>query len=132
MVERTDSQGFDEFDGEIAKVEVVPSKLPGQEDKKQYKLHMKTIPATLTKTGMMYTWIGIPNTATEKSVPNGSVIEAYIRSLERLDSSLKKMDKVEDVFMWLQGKKFHFNREQLGKAYKNNEAADYWVPVRQI
>ena len=132
MVERTDSKGFDEFDGEVANVEVVPSKLQGQENKFQYKISMATIPQNLTKSGMMYTWIGIPPSATDGSVPNGSIIEAYIRSLERLDSTLKKAVAHKEVFLWLKGKKFHFNRENLGKAYGNYAAADYWVPVRQL
>jgi hypothetical protein len=135
MVERTESKGFDEFEGQVAKVEEVESSIKaddGGEARKQYKIHIATIPASLTKSGMMYTWIGIPQSAKGDSIPNGSVIDAYIRALERLDSQIKKLKTHKEVFGWMEGKKFQFNREQLGKAYKGHPPADYWIPVRVL
>jgi hypothetical protein len=130
MVERTEAQGFEEFVGTVETVEIVESGI--KEGGKQIKLSIKTDPEDLTKSGYMYNWVGIPRTATENSVPQGSVIDAYIRALERLNAEMKKAKSVNAVFEWMQGKKFLFSKEKLGKAYGGHEAADYWVPVKEV
>jgi len=132
MVERTEAKSFEEFEGVVENVETVDSKFTrgGQEEPgKQYKISIKT---DASQSGYMYTWVGIPATATGGSVPQGSVIDAYVRAIERLETSLKKAATVQEVFDWLKGKKFQFSREQLGKAFGGHEAADYWVPVKAL
>lgn len=128
MVERTEAQGFDEFSGEVIEVVLEPAKSEDYQD--QYHITIKPLDVQVTgKTGMMHEWIRVPGKATEATVPQGSVIDGYIKALERLDKSVKAVKTVESVFKWMEGKKFHFAKEKLGKAYGNYPAADYWVPV---
>jgi hypothetical protein len=131
MVERTQSQGFEEFEGVVKSVEVVPSGIPNDDGTKanQYKV---TIQTPKTRTGFMYTWIKIPATATDTSIPQDSNLDKYIKAIERIDSSVKKIAGHADAMKWLVGKELLFSREKLGKAYKGKEPGDIWVPIRII
>jgi hypothetical protein len=132
MVERTEAKGFEEFNGKVDNIETVQSKLAERENQQQFKITISTIPATLTKTGKMYTWVAIPETANDEHVPQDSVIDKYIKALERMNPALKKEKSVTVVFQWLLGKSFQFSKEKLGKAYKGHEAAEYWVPIKEL
>lgn len=131
MVERTEAKGLDEFEGTVESVEKVESKIDNSDGSKayQYEVVMNT---DASSTGKMYNWLRIPKTATEVSVPDGSVIDRFIQELEVLDRSLKKEENVKDVLDWMVGKKFRFVRKKLGKAFDGKEAADYWVPAQII
>lgn len=128
MVERTEAKGLDEFEGTVESVTKVESKIDNADGTKayQYEVLMGT---EASSTGKMYNWLRIPKTATDTSVPDGSVIDRFIQELEVLDRKLKKEENVADVLNWMVGKKFKFVRKKLGKAFDGKEAADYWVPV---
>lgn len=129
MVERTEAKGLDEFEGTVKSVEKVESKIDNSDGSKayQYEVLMET---DASSTGKMHNWLRIPKTATETSVPDGSVLDRFIQELEVLDKTLRKKDKVEDVLTWMIEKKFKFVKKKLGKAFDGKEAADYWVPVQ--
>ena len=128
MVERTEAQGFDEFTGLVENVELEVATEEDRQD--QYHITIDPIDVQVQgKTGKMHEWIRIPGSSTKSSVPQGSVIDAYIRALERLDGAVKKLKDVSEVFAYMKGRKFKFNREKLGKAFGDYKAADYWVPV---
>lgn len=129
MVDRTEAQGFEEFKGKVESVTLEPATEEDRQD--QYHIVIEPIDVEVTgKTGRMHDWIRVTKTTTNESVPLGSVIDAYIKAIERIDSSVKKEPTVSGVFKWLVGKTFKFNQEKLGKAFGDHPAADYWVPVK--
>ncbi len=131
MVERTEAQGFDEF---IGLVEDVIYEEPNQEGMRpQYHIVMAPTDVTVGgKTGKMHEWIRLPETSTETSVPQGSIIDYYLTSLERIDKAVKSLKTIKEVFEWMKGKKFRFNKETPGKAFGGKPAASYWIPVQLV
>ncbi len=131
MVERTESQGFDRFTGTVDDVVFEASTQDDRPD--QYHVLMNPEDVTVEgKTGKMHQWLKIPKTATDSSVPQGSVIDAYITGLERLDKAVKSIATVKEVLEWMKSKKFVFNKEQPGKAFGKHEAADVWMPITLV
>ena len=128
MVKRTESKGFDEFVGKV--VNVILEEPTEKRETPAYHIEIEVLDKEIKgKTGLMHDWIGVPKTSKKDSVPQGSVIDAYIRALERLESTLKTKENVEEIFVWMKGKKFRFNKEKLGKSFGKHDAMDYWVPV---
>lgn len=84
------------------------------------------------KTGMMHEWIGIPETATDTSVPQGSVVDRYIEAIEDVHREAKTKKTVQEVFNLMKGNSYLFVKKQLGKAFQGKQAADHWVPKKQV
>lgn len=129
MVERTSSEGLEEFVGIVDNIEIQEG-----ENGSQYHLEIEPVDKDVlknSKTGHFHEWLRISSTATETSVPEGSVLSEYIRAVERLYKDAKNKEKVADVLDMLKGKKIVFVREKLGKAYGGHEAADHWVPNKE-
>lgn len=127
MVNRTEAKTFEEFSGKVLSVDVEPSSLNAEED--QYHIQIKPLDVEIKgKTGLMHDWIRIPPTADINSVPEGSVIDMYIRELEKCDTKLKQMESVNAVFQYMKGKTFKFVKGKLGKAFDGKQAADHWLP----
>lgn len=128
MVERTKSEGFDEFVGVVENVILEPSNLT--DGGEQYHLTMKPEGVEITgKTGLMHEWIRVPPKATETSVPEGSVLDKFVQELEVLHNEVKKLGSVPEIFAFLVGKKYLFKKKKLGKSFDGHEAKAYWVPV---
>ena len=131
MVDRTEAKSFDEFTGKVHKISYEQAK----SDDRQPQYHIEIEPQDVEikgKTGLMHEWIRVPSTSTQTSVPQGSVIDAYIRALERLDKKVKDIKSVEDALLWMKGKTFRFTKEVLGKSYGTYPASAYWVPVQLV
>ena len=134
MVERTSSTGLDEFEGTARSV-VLEAKHEknGKTFPAQYHIEIEPANKDLirkdSKTGVFHEWIRLPNTATETSVPDGSVIDNYLKAVERVVKEAKKADTVEEELRMLLGKQILYKREVLGKAFGNNEASVHWIPV---
>ena len=109
MVERTKSEGFDEFVGVVENVLLEPSNLT--DGGEQYHLTMKPEGVEITgKTGLMHEWIRVPPKATETSVPEGSVLDKFVQELEVLHNEVKKLGSVPEIFAFLVGKKYLFKK----------------------
>jgi len=131
MVSRTEAKTFEEFSGKVLDVTIEPSTLNPEED--QYHIQIKPLDIEIKgRTGLMHDWIRIPPTATAESVPEGSVIDLYIRELEACDKKVKALDMVNQVFLSMKGKTFKFVKGKLGKAFDGKQAADHWLPRTEL
>jgi len=131
MVKRHEAKGLEEFEGTVASVEKVESKIAHDEGIPafQYEITMDT---DASKTGHMFQWLRITKTSTDESVAEGSVLDYYLKALERMDKEVKKLATVEEALNWMVGKKFRFVVEKPGKAYGGKEAASVWVPAQLL
>jgi len=132
MVERSESQTWTEFKGQVVNVEL---EQPKEEDRlPQYHIHIKPLDKEIKgPTGEIHEWIRIPATATETSVPRASVLDRYLEALEDIHGdAVKKLKTVKEVFMFMKNKKYLFKSKVLGRAFQNNPAAEYWVCVKEL
>lgn len=132
MVERTESQSWTEFQGEVVDIQF---EQPTDEDRlPQWHIQMKPIDKEVKgKTGNIHTWIRIPATATETSLPRGSVADRFCESLEDIHgNAVKNLKTVKEVFMFMKGKKYQFKSKILGRAFEGKNPAEYWVPVKEL
>lgn len=131
MVERTEAKGLEEFEGKVESIEIVESKLPFDDGTpaKQFQITMST---EASKTGNMYQWLRISQTATDTTIPEGSSLDRYLQAVERIHPEAKKIDKIEKALAIMVGNNYRFVKEQLGKAYGGKAAADYWIPAAKI
>jgi len=130
MVERTESQGFEEFVGFARKVQLVDGNFGKQieillepEDKSVLKK---------SKTGFFHEWIRFTASTTETSVPEGSVLDIYLREVESVFKEAKRCESVMDALGTLLDKKVLYKKKKLGKRFEGKEAADHWVPSRAM
>ena len=130
MVERTESN-VTEFIGQVVSVDKQPSSLDENRECFHIQIDAKDIEVKGV-TGYMHEYFNIPATATEESVPDGSVLDKFLTELEVLDKKLKKVDKVSDALKWLEGKTFKFVKKKLGRAYDGHEAREYWTPIQIV
>jgi len=126
MVERTESSGLDEFKGTVTKV----ASEAGMEGRTQYHISIDAEGIDIKgPTGLMHEWIPMSPKATEKSVPQGSVMDKYLTQIEICISEAKSAATIADAFALLEGKKFRFKKLKLGQAFEGNPAKEYIVPV---
>lgn len=132
MVERTEQQTWTEFQGEVVDVAL---EQPKEDDRlPQYHISVKPSDKEIKgKTGLMHEWIRISATATETSLPRGSVADRYVEALEDVHGDkVKNLKTVKEVFEFMKSKKYQFKSKVLGRAFQNNPAAEYWVPVKEL
>lgn len=132
MVERTEAQTWTEFKGQVVDVSL---EQPKEEDRlPQYHIQIKPLDKEIKgPTGLMHEWVRVSATCSDSSVPRGSVIDRYLEALEDIHGDkVKNLKTVEDVFMFMKGKTYQFKSKVLGRAFQNNPAAEYWVPVKEI
>jgi hypothetical protein len=82
------------------------------------------------KTGMLHEWIRLTKTTKEDSVPEGSVLDGYLKMIEMVLPAAKKAETLDEAFGLLKGKRFLWKKMKLGKAYSGHEAKEYWVSVQ--
>ena len=127
MVERIKSEQFDQFVGQVSVVKVETGKFG-----KQYHIEMKPIDVQITgKTGNMHEWVGIPATATDTTIPEGSALDKYLQMVEMVYKEAKSLKGHAEVMSMITGRKFLFKKMRLGKAFEGKEAKEYWVPFRE-
>ena len=127
MVERH-TEEFTDFIGTVEDIDKEVDKF--NEDREEYHIQMKPEGIEVKgDTGFIHEWIKMSAKATDVVIPEGSVLDNYIKELEILNKDVKKMVSVSEVFAWMVGKKFRFVRKKLGRAYQGHEAKSYWTPV---
>ena len=129
MVKRTKGEMLEAFDGTCSKVEVVPDQMreSGEQIHMEFEPDDKTI-LEGSKTGKFHEWLRLTSTTTSETVPEGSKIEAYLKEIEIVLPTSKKVDKVFDAFKMMDGKRFHFVRKVLGRSFKGYDAKPSFVP----
>lgn len=130
MVERSEAQGFDEFVGFARAVNVEDGNFGKQ-------IHIEIEPADPTllkesKTGRIHEWIRLTAKTTETTVPDGSVLDLYLREIESIFKEAKKTEKVLDAIKLLLNKKVLYKKKKLGRKFEGKEAADHWTPSREM
>ncbi len=134
MVERTKTEGIEEFEGTITDITFEQSELKGDKQE-QYHISMTPNDTKLledSKTGMLHTWIKFSDKATQESIPEGSVLDRFLTEIETLHTETKKLKTVDETMQFIKGKKYLFKTKRLGKAYDGHEAKAYWVPVKAL
>ncbi len=128
MVERTASQGLENFEGIVSNIEFQPS--TGKDLPNQYKITIKT--EVSKKSGFMYEWLNVPPTADEEHIPEGSNADKYLQEVEACMPEAKKAKTIGEALKMMVGKNFKWTRKKLGKSFKDkkgsHEAKEFWVP----
>ena len=129
MVERTKAEMTESFDGMCTKIEIVPDQM----NEGMNKIHLELAQddeelLADTKTQRFHVWLRMTDKTTDKSVPEGSKIEAYLKEIEIVIKEAKKAVKVLDAFKTLEGKHVRYVRKVLGRSYKGYEARPDFVP----
>ncbi len=129
MVERTSSEGIDQFEGEVIDVLEEPSSL--NEGEMQYHITMKPSDEKLlkdTKTGMFHEWLRITKTTTATTVAEGSVLDSYLKEVEVCIPEAKKVETIKEALETMKGKKIRFVKKVLGKSFEGKESTPRFVP----
>jgi hypothetical protein len=136
-IERKQSEGLAEFEGQVLSVEKEDSRIESAGS--QYHIKIKPLNIEVkgkTGEGVMHEWIRLPPTAEEDSVPEGSVIDRYLQQMELVESSVKKATTLKQAFECLVGNKYVFKRMKLGKSFtdgnKTYDARESWVPTQKL
>lgn len=128
MVQRTESE-LREFVGRVTNVTRETSELNG-ERREQFHIQMKPHDREVQgSTGVFHEWIGIPDTATESTVPEGSNLDRYLQELESCDRELGSSESLNGALTGMVDKTYRFKKKKLGKSYKGHEAREFFVPV---
>lgn len=130
MVERSESAGFEEFVGYARNVAVEQGTF-GQ----QFHIEIEPDDKSLlkqSKTGKFHEWLRISPKTTESSVPEGSILDMYLREIESTFREAKKEETVIGALKVLLNKKVLYKKKRLGKKFEGKEAAEHWVPVRYL
>lgn len=128
MVERTTtSGGLEQFVGFARKIDEVEGAFGKQ-------IEIKIEPADKTilknsKTGFFFTWLRLSATATEKSIPEGSVLDLYLKEVEGIFKDAKKEETIMKALGHLLDKKVLYRKKHLGKSFEGKEPGEQWVPV---
>lgn len=127
MVERTTSE-MTSFKGFVIAV----NKRDGRFGP-EYDINMKPEGIEIKgPTGCFHEFLRIPDKATETSVPDGSVLDVFLKELESIMPEVKNMATVDEALGVMNGKRFEFRKKQLGKAFEGHQAASHWVPVNLL
>jgi hypothetical protein len=128
MVTRTEAKGLESCTATVTGIELESNKL--EAGATQWHIEMDPEDVEIKgKTGKLHEWIRLPGTATEESVPQGSVVDRYLQQLEIAIPEAKKAKTLREAFEMMKGKKFKFKRLKLGKAFEGHEARAYWAPI---
>jgi hypothetical protein len=129
MVERTKSEGVDQFIGQVVSIDIVDDKQnPGR---KQYHIQIEPEDSSLlvgTATGKFHEWLSITKTTTDTSVAEGSKLDNYLKEIEIMFPEAKRTEKIKDVLDLLLNKKIKFVKKVIGKSYEGKESKPCFVP----
>jgi hypothetical protein len=132
LVQKTESQGWEDFEGEVVDVMLEEPKEEGYQS--QWHILMKPLNRKMKKEGSyMHEWVRQTSTTTDTSVPQGSVISRFVEELEMLHGKqVKDLKTVAEVFNFMKGKKYLFKQKVLGQSFNKNPASAYWTPVKLL
>lgn len=129
VVDRNKNDGLVEFVGVVADVVLEKNTFTGDDESTQYHITMKPEGIAMKgKTGFIHEWVRLSAKATQKSVPEGSIIERYLSQLEVVMPDAKKAKTLDEAFAMMKGKSFLFRRVKLGRAFQGNQPRDMWTP----
>lgn len=128
-IEIKKSGSFDTFSGTVKKVETTEGKTKDGEKTVQI---MITISTPDTKKGVMYEWVGLPDSATDDSLPEGSNAAKYYQDISVLVPDVKKATTVFAAFKALEGRNFQWVKKTYGKTFKGNNPKEFWVPLKEL
>lgn len=128
MVERTISKGLDEFVGFARVIEAIQGSF-GPQVKMEIEPEDKTL-IKAGKTGRFHEFLRLPPTASESRIPEGSVMDIYLREVESLIRDARNKETILEALRVLLDRKILWRRKVLGKRYKGYEASEHWIPVR--
>jgi len=80
-------------------------------------------------TGCFHEFLRMSKNATEESVPEGCIMDLYLRDLEMVIPEVEKAKTVSEALNMMMTKKFTFRKKVLGKAFKGHDASKHWVPI---
>lgn len=127
-IEIKSSTGFDRFTGKVESITLEKGNFGEQ-------WHMIIVPTDVKvkgKTGAFHNFIPHPNTATDKTIPEGSILARYIEELKVIFPDILSKNSVEEALKVMVGKTFEFIPKKLGKSFRGYEAKEYFVPIRII
>jgi len=128
MVERNAGQGLEKFTGTVADV-VLEKNTFADADSDQYHITIKADGVNVKgKTGFIHEWVRLSAKATQKSVPEGSIVERYLGAIEAVVPEARLAKTLDEAFKLLIGKKFTWSRVKLGRAFAGNPPREMWVP----
>lgn len=81
------------------------------------------------KTGVFHEFLRFSEKASEDSVPEGSVLDAYLKEVESVFPEAKKLVTVSEAISLMKDVKLLFRRKPLGKKFGEYDASEHWVPV---
>lgn len=128
MVERKESSGLEEFQATVREVQK-------EEGTNGPQYHFFLTPEDVKiqgKTGELHEWIPLSKTSSEDAIAKGSVLDGFLRQLELCMPEAKKAATISDAFALMIGRRFQFQRLELGRAYEGNPARQYSVPTKLI
>ncbi len=129
MVERKESTGMNEYKGKV--VEVESGVTSNYSDSEQFHIIIEPVGFTVAgKTGKMHEYIALSKTSSNDAIAKGSVMDMYLRELERVLPEAKKAATVEDALRLMVGKTFKFEKMELGRGYQGNAPREYSVPTK--
>lgn len=132
MVDRNSGQGLEEFTGVVADV-VLEKNTFSDADSDQYHITIKAEGVQVKgKTGFIHEWVRLSAKATQKSVPEGSIVERYLGAIESVVPEARLAKTLDEAFRLLVGKKFLWKRVKLGRAYAGNPPREMWTPVSLV
>jgi hypothetical protein len=135
MVERQvpgEGKRLEEFTGKVTEVVLEKSTF---EDTEQDQYHIVMAPEDIQikgKTGALHEWVKLSAKATQKSVPEGSIVERYLSQLEVVLPDAKKAKTLSEAFGMMKGKTFKFKRLKLGRPFQGKPAKEMWTPVELV
>ena len=132
-IKRKQAEALTEFVAEVISVVKEQSKLEEAGD--QFHIQMKPEDVEIKgETGFIHDWIRLPETATEDSVPEGSVVDRYLQQMEIVEDSVANASTLTEAFECLVGKTYKFKKMKLGKSFTDSEgkthpAREFWTPI---
>ena len=129
MVERTSSEGVEEFEGVVKVIEIVPDTI--NEGQNQFHIAIAPLDENLlkdTKTGMFHEWLSITKTTTETSVAEGSKLDNYLKEVEVCIKEAKKCDTIKEALDTMKDKNIRFVKKVIGKKHDGHESKPSFVP----
>jgi hypothetical protein len=134
IVEIIESEGFSEFDAVVENVVVEKSKLKDAVNKEQYHITMKPLDKQIKgKSGVMHEWVQISEKSSEEQVQAKSALGQYIAQLIKLHGKqVKALETVTETMAFMKGRKYTFEKKELGSAFMGHPAKSYWFPSRVL
>lgn len=135
-------EALEQFDGLCEKVEQVQTafeneegvKLPDGEQKTQWHIIIKPTckegieQVKGTKTERFHAFITLSPKATDEQIPEGSIMDSYLKEIEIALPNTKKLTKVSEVMAAMVGHKFRWVLKKVGRDFEKYEGRKLYIP----